>query len=83
MDTVKDVYGEYYEAKAREIPRQSSLSPEAKILWQRMEDMAWSVTYSNGSSKDLEEAVLALSEHPGCTWKESTLWYYLRQMYWK
>ena len=57
MDTVQDVYGEYYEAKGREIPRHSSLTPEAKILWQRMEDLAWSVTYADGSRQELTEAV--------------------------
>lgn len=83
MDTVQDVYGHYYEEKARDIPRQSSITPEAKALWQRMEDLAWSVTYANGSNQELEEAVRSLAAHPGCTWKESTLWYYIRQMYWK
>lgn len=83
MDTVQDVYGEYYETKGREIPRHSSLTPEAKILWQRMEDLAWSVTYADGSRRELAEAVKLLADHPGCTWKEATLWYYLRQMYWK
>lgn len=83
MDTVQDVYGHYYEEKARNIPRQSSITPEAKALWQRMEDLAWSVTYANGSNQELEEAVKLLAAHPGCDWKESTLWYYIRQMYWK
>lgn len=83
MDSVKDVYGQYYEEKAREIPRRSSLTPEAKALWQRMEDLAWSVTYANGSYKELHEAVEVLAAHPGCSWEKSTLQYYLRQMYWK
>ena len=83
MDSIKDVYGEYYEAKGRELPRHSSLTPEAKALWQRMEDLAWSATYANGSNQELTDAVKLLAEHPGCTWKESTLWYYIRQMYWK
>ena len=83
MDTVQDVCGHYYEEKARDIPRQSSITPEAKALWQRMEDLAWSVTYANGSNQELEEAVKSLAAHPGCNWKESTLWYYIRQMYWK
>ena len=83
MDTVYDVYGQYYQEKAREIPRQSSITPEAKALWQRMEDLAWSVTYANGSNQELEEAVKLLAAHPGCVWKESKLWYYIRQMYWK
>lgn len=83
MDTVQDVYGHYYEEKARDIPRQSSITPEAKALWQRMEDLAWSVTYANGSNQELDEAVKSLAAHPGCDWKESTLWNYIRQMYWK
>jgi hypothetical protein len=48
-----------------------------------MEDLAWSATYANGSNQELTDAVKLLAEHPGCTWKESTLWYYIRQMYWK
>lgn len=83
MDTVQDVYGDYYKEKARDIPRQSSITPEAKALWQRMEDLAWSVTYANGSNQELDEAVKSLAAHPGCDWKESILWYYIRQMYWK
>ncbi len=82
-DTVKDVYGQYYEEKAREIPRRSSLTPEAKALWQRMEDLAWSYTYANGSYDELDEAITLLSEHPGCSWKRDTLSYYIRQTYWK
>lgn len=83
MDTVQDVYGQYYEEKARDIPRHSTLTPEAKALWQRMEDLAWSVTYADGSHSELDQAVKLLADHPGCDWKESTLWYYIRQMYWK
>jgi hypothetical protein len=82
-DSVQDVYGEYYHSKARDIPRQSSLSPAAKALWERMEDLAWSYTYANGSSNELDEAITLLSEHPECNWKRDTLQYYIRQTYWK
>ena len=84
MDTVYDVYGQYYKEKARDIPRQASITPEAQPLWQRMEDLAWSVTYANGSKQELDEAVKLLAEHPGSrNWKESTLWYYLDKKYCK
>ncbi len=82
-DSVQDVYGEYYHSKARDIPRQSSLSPAAKALWERMEDLAWSYTYANGPSNELDEAITLLSEHPECSWKRDTLQYYIRQTYWK
>ena len=83
MDSTKDVYGEYYEAKGRELPRHSSLTPEAKALWQRMEDLAWSVTYANGSNEEINEAIKLLADHPGCSSSESVLRYYLRQIHWK
>ena len=83
MDTVKDIYGEHYEAKGRDLPRHSKLTPEATALWERMEDVAWSVTYANGSQRELDEAVKLLAENPGCSLTEEVVWYYIRQMYWK
>ena len=83
MDSVQDVYGKYYEAKGRTIPRHSSLTESTRILWKQMEDQAHKVTYENGSMDVLDECVERLASHPECTWDKKVLNYYLRQTYWK
>jgi hypothetical protein len=83
MDTIPDVYGEYYEAKGRPIPRHSSLTEETSKLWQKMKDQAHACMYQNGSWEDLDNSVKTLAAHPDCNWTESTLNYWLRQNYWK
>ena len=82
MDTVEDVYGEYYEAKGRLIPRHSSLTKDTRVLWQEMEQQAHACMYQEGPWDVLEECVVRLAVHPECTWKKTTLYYWLRQTYW-
>ena len=83
MDTVQDIYGDYYKAKGRLIPRNSSLTEETRKLWRNMEDKAHAVTYRNGSSDELTTAIKQLASHPECSWTEETLNYWIRQTYWK
>ena len=83
MDTVQDIYGEYYEAKERPIPRHSSLTKDTCVLWREMEQQAHSCMYQDGSWDVLDECVERLASHPESTWKKTTLYYWLRQTYWK
>ena len=83
MDTVQDVYGSYYEEKGREVPRTSSLSPEALKLWREMEQAAHAYVYQDAPLCDLDEAVDKLVAHPGCSWQRDTIEYWIRQYYYK
>ena len=83
MDTVEDIYGPYYEAKGRPIPRQSSLTKDTRVLWRQMEQQAHACLYQNAPWEDLDTAVKTLAEHPDCDWTETNLTYWLRQTYWK
>ena len=83
MDTVEDVYGEYYKAKGRPIPRHSSLTEETSKLWRKMQQQAHACLYQNASWEHLDKAVKTLAAHPDCDWTEQNLNYWLRQTYWK
>ena len=83
MDTVEDVYGEYYEAKGRPIPRRNSLTEATRKLWRKMEEQAHACMYRQGSWDVLDKCVEELAAHPECTWTPQTLNYWLRQTYWK
>ena len=83
MDTVADLFGPYYQAKAREIPRTSSITSGARQLWREMEDAAHACAYSDGSYEYLDECIQRLANHPGCDWKVSTLNYWVRHTYFK
>ena len=88
MDTVNDIYGPYYQEKGREIPRKSSLSPEARKLWREMEQAAHASVYQRDNTSvdvdwTLEQAVQRLCAHPGCSWMPDTVWYWIRQNYYK
>ena len=82
-ETVSDVYGEYYKEKGREIPRTSSLDAEAAALWREMEKAAHACVYQDGSYDYLDECIQRLVDHPGCSWKKSTVNYWIRQHYYK
>ena len=74
MGTVNDIYGPYYQEKGREIPRKSSLSPEATKLWREMEEAAHASVYQRENMTvdvdwNLEQAIERLCSHPGCSWK--------------
>ena len=88
MDTVSDIYGPYYESKGREIPRKSSLSPEARKLWREMEQAAHAAVYQRENMTldvdwNLEQAIERLCNHPGCSWAPTTVRYWIRQTYYK
>ena len=83
MDTVKDVFGSYYQEKSREISSTPSLTPEAVKLWREMEQAAHAHVYQGRPSTDIDAAVDRLVRHPGCTWKRSTIEYWIRQHYYK
>lgn len=83
MDTTKDVYDSYYEEKGREMPKTSSLTPEASKLWREMEQAAHAHVYQGRPSTDIDTAVDRLVRHPGCSWKRSTIEYWIRQHYYK
>ena len=83
FDTVEEIYGPYYRAKGRPIPRHSSLTKNTRVLWREMEQQAHAVMYQGGCWDVLDECVERLASHPECTWKKSTLYYWLRQNYWK
>ena len=81
--TVQDAYSEYYQEKARDIPRTSSLDEEATALWRRMEEAAHSCVYQNGSYDHLDQCIEELVNHPGCSWTTGTVKYWIRQHYYK
>lgn len=83
MDTTKDVYDSYYEEKGREMPKTSSLTPEASKLWREMEQKVHAHLYQNKPSADIDAAIDRLVDHPGCSWKRSTIEYWIRQHYYK
>lgn len=83
MDTVADIYGPYYQEKGREIPRKSSLSPSATKRWREMEVAVHAQLYQNGSTEAIEVAIDRLLADPGCSWKRSTIEYWIRQHYYK
>ena len=83
MDTVADIYGPYYQEKGREIPRKSSLSPSATKRWREMEVAVHAQLYQDGSTEAIEVAIDRLLADPGCSWKRSTIEYWIRQHYYK
>ena len=83
MDTVQDIYSAQYIEKAREIPRTSSLSPSALKLWREMEMAVHASLYQNGPTEAIDTAIDRLLADPGCSWRRSTIEYWIRQHYYK
>ena len=86
-ETTQDIYGNYYKEKGREMPKTSSLQDiEARKLWDDMAHVAHHVTYTDNSQaayQRLDDAVTKLSNHPGCSWTQELIYYWIRQHYWK